>query len=102
MIEAALMESVHDSVRGRVFGIFITIGGLVGNLSHWVVGVWVKNLGAAGNEPAGYYRIYLGLAGLVLLSLLGLPCLHAIRKREDELEHPIAVSPQPVGKIESA
>ncbi|HYV26959.1 MAG TPA: MFS transporter, partial [Candidatus Eisenbacteria bacterium] len=101
MVEAALMESVHDSVRGRVFGIFITIGGLVGNLSHWVVGVWVKNLGPSGNEPAGYYRIYLGLAGLVLLSLLGLPCLHAIRKREDELEHPITVSPQPVGKSES-
>ena len=29
MIEAALMESVPDAVRGRVFGFFITIGGLL-------------------------------------------------------------------------
>ena len=36
--EAALMEAVPDSVRGRVFGLFITVGGLIGNLSHWLVG----------------------------------------------------------------
>ena len=82
MVEAELMQSVPDSVRGRVFGLFITIGGLVGNLSHWVAGVWVKQLGAAGNEPSGYNQIYSELALLLLLSLLGLPCLHAIRKRE--------------------
>src|SRR5207237_686478 len=31
MTEAALMESVPDAVRGRVFGLFITVGGLLGN-----------------------------------------------------------------------
>jgi MFS family permease len=82
MVEAALMQSVPDAVRGRVFGLFITVGGLIGNLSHWIVGNEVKRMGDTAREPAGYFTLYGALAGLILLSLLGLPCLHAIRKRE--------------------
>ncbi len=82
MVEAALMESVPDSVRGRVFGFFITIGGLVGNLSHWIIGRLVDGLGAKGSSPEAYFTLYALLALLVVLSLGGLPCLHAIRKRE--------------------
>ncbi len=89
MIEAALMESVPDAVRGRVFGFFITVGGLLGNLSHWLVGKWVKGLGAQAVEPTAYFPIYGLLALFVVLSLAGLPCLHAIRKREEQI-HPDA------------
>ena len=84
--EAALMESVPDAVRGRVFGLFITFGGLIGNLSHWLIGAYVKNLGVRANEPTAYYAAYAVLAGAILVSLLGLPCMRAIRKREG-LEH---------------
>ncbi|MEY2427167.1 MAG: hypothetical protein QOJ40_52 [Verrucomicrobiota bacterium] len=80
--EAALMETVHDSVRGRVFGLFITICGLVGNLSHWLVGTWVQRLGARAFFPESYFPLYATLALMVLASLAGLPCLEAIRKRE--------------------
>jgi MFS family permease len=82
IIEAALMESVHDSVRGRVFGAFITLAGTAGNLAHWAVGAWVKRLGPDAANPSAYYPIYAVLALLVVLSLAGLPCLRAIRKRE--------------------
>jgi len=51
MSEAALMEAVPDAVRGRVFGLFITVSGLIGNLSHWIVGVLVKGIGAAAYSP---------------------------------------------------
>src|SRR5437899_5484686 len=86
MVEAALMESVPDETRGRVFGLFITVGGLVGNLSHWAVGAWVKQLGERAFAPESYFGGYGFLASLLLLSLLGLPCLHALRKRE-QLDH---------------
>ncbi len=92
MVEAALMETVPDSVRGRVFGLFITIGGLIGNLSHWLVGGWVKSLGPPAHSPAAYYWHYLVLAGLMVLALAGLPCLHAIRngeRWEPVVEHPL-------------
>ena len=82
MVEAALMEAVPDAVRGRAFGFFITLAGLIGNLSHWMAGNWVKSLGANAHSTRAYYPLYGQLALLLLLSLLGLPCLHAIRKRE--------------------
>jgi len=82
MVEAALMQSVPDAVRGRVFGLFITVGGLIGNLSHWMVGEAVRRMGPAAHEPASYFTLYGVLGGLILVSLLGLPCLQAIRKRE--------------------
>src|SRR6266404_2364543 len=77
MTEAALMESVPDAVRGRVFGLWITVGGLLGNLSHWVVGAEVKSLGAAAYSATAYYGMYGVLALLMLLSLCGLPFLDA-------------------------
>jgi len=82
MVEAALMESVPDEVRGRVFGLFITIGGLLGNLSHWLIGIWTKNLGARATDPAGYFGLYSLLALFVLLSLTGLIGLRQLRRKE--------------------
>lgn len=85
IVEAALMEAVPDSVRGRVFGLFITIGGLLGNLSHYLMGKWVVSFGARANEVPAYYSLYNWLAVFLLLSLLGLPCLRALRLREKHI-----------------
>ncbi len=85
MTEAAVMESVHDSVRGRCFGLFITVGGLVSNLAHWLVGKWVHNLGQKAVIPESYLTLYGIMSLMVLASLAGLPCLRAIRKRETNL-----------------
>lgn len=82
MVEGALMGSVPHHVRGRVFGMFITIGGILGNLAHWAMGAFVKQLGPKAARPESYYGIYLGMALLIGLSVLGLPCLKALRKRE--------------------
>jgi len=90
MIEAALMDAVPEAVRGRVFGVFITIGGFTGSLAPWILGEWVKNLGdSATGNPSAFYPLYGLLTVTLLLSLIGLPFLHAIRKRETALEkHP--------------
>jgi MFS family permease len=80
--EAALMEAVPDSVRGRVFGLFITVGGLVGNLAHWLVGDWAGRLGERQSPPSGYLHLYFTLSMLIVLSLLALPLLRGLRKRE--------------------
>ena len=96
IVEASLMESVHDSVRGRVFGCFITIGGLLGNLSHWFVGKWVKNLETHAHTNESYYSIYSILALFVLLSLSGLYFLNGIRKKEHASPIQVAQSVQPL------
>ena len=85
--EAALMESVPDAVRGRIFGLFITISGLLSNLSHWAVGSWVEGLGSRAYMVASYYPLYVVLAILVVVSLGALPFLNGLRKRE-HMDHP--------------
>jgi MFS transporter, FSR family, fosmidomycin resistance protein len=84
IIEAGLMESVPDVVRGRVFGLFLTIGGMVGTLSHWAVGEWVERLGPAARNPSGYYTLFALLGALILTSMAAFPFLHALRRREQE------------------
>jgi MFS family permease len=90
MVEAALMESVPDAARARVFGLFITIAGLLGNLSHGAMGDWVKRLGAGAGTVENYHSLFLILALCVLASLLGLPCLRALRRREEAIVHEAA------------
>src|SRR5690606_38165917 len=68
MVEAALMNSVPHHVRGRVFGLFITIGGFFGNLAHWLMGAWVKHLGPNATHVERYYPIYTTLAVMIALS----------------------------------
>jgi MFS family permease len=90
MTEAALMESVPDAVRGRVFGLFVMGGGVLGNLSHWAVGAKVKHLGEAAHSVNAYFPIYAVVALLVLVSLTGLICLPAIQRREGPVAHKAA------------
>ena len=87
MTEAALMEAVPDAVRGRVFGLFTMVSGLVSNISHWLVGDWVEKLGPRASSPESYFPLYAALSVLVLASLAALPFLHALRKGE-HLEKP--------------
>ncbi|MGZ8898553.1 MAG: MFS transporter [Limisphaerales bacterium] len=89
MVEGALMGSVPHHIRGRVFGLFITIGGILGNLAHWAMGAFVRKLGLAGAQVESYYAMYWLLAGFLGLSLLGLPCLRALRNREVAAGAPI-------------
>jgi MFS family permease len=95
MVEGALMNSVPHEVRGRVFGLFITIGGLLGNLAHWAAGAYVKELGPNAARSESYFPAYLVMAGFLAVSMLGLPCLKALRKRETaEGQLPAAILPE--------
>ena len=82
IVEAGVMLAVNDSVRGRAFGLWITIGGLLGNLSHWLIGHWVAGFGSRAAQAETYYPLYALLAISLLVSLIGLPCLQAVQRRE--------------------
>ena len=82
IVEAGVILAIHDSMRGRAFGLWITIGGLLGSLSHWLVGHWVEGFGARATQPEAYYLLYGVLALLLVASLAGLPCLEAVQHRE--------------------
>jgi MFS family permease len=84
IVEAELMLSVPDALRGRFFGLFITVGGLVGNLSHWAVGAWVHRLGADTVRAPAYVPVFSTLAGMLLASLAGLIGLRWFRAHRGE------------------
>jgi len=83
MVEAALMESVDDAVRGRVFGLFITIGGFLGNLAHWIVGIWVKALGPEIHKAQAYQPSFAALGVILLLSIIGLGLLKSLSRQNN-------------------
>lgn len=82
MVEAAFMQSVPDAVRGRVFGFYVMVTGFIGALAPWAAGMMVKHLGTAMANGSAYSASYAILGSVGLTALAGLPCLHAIRKRE--------------------
>lgn len=82
MVEAMLMRSVPHQVRGRVFGLFITIGGFLGNFAHWAMGAWVNSMGPGAASAESYYAAYAMVAGFIVASLAGVHCLNGLRRRE--------------------
>lgn len=75
MTEAAVVRAVPDAFRGRAVGVFITVGGIVGNLSHWWVGHWIEGLGDYAVQATLYRPLFLILAAMILASLGALPWL---------------------------
>ena len=80
-------------MRSRVFGLFITVAGFVGNLSHWLVGGWVERLGPGASLANNYLPLYGVLSFMIVLSVMGLPLLHALRVREQLPQGPPGVAP---------
>jgi MFS family permease len=88
VVEASLMIAVPASTRGRAFGLFITFGGLLGNLSHWGIGHWVQRLGDAAWEVATYKPLFGGLAVLMGTSILALPLIRYLQVQLEKRQHP--------------
>lgn len=82
--EAALAMAAPNQARGRVIGLFLMVSGLIGNLGHWLAGVWVARLGERAQSVSAYYSAYAVVACVVLLGLLALPCL-ALMSRQKNL-----------------
>lgn len=96
MTEAALMEAVPDAVRGRAFGFFITISGLISNQAHWTAGHWVKDLGGEVTSVARYPTLFTTLATMMLVSIIGAWGLRQLRQHQQRApEIPPAPEPRP-------
>ena len=85
IIEAALMESVPDALRGRMFGMFITISGTISSFAHWAMG----NVAASLQHRAAEAKVallatdfapwYALLAALIAVSVVGVRGIRWLR-----------------------
>jgi MFS family permease len=80
VVEAALMESVPDALRGRTFGTFITVGGVIASLAHWAMGRAADGLAQDAHTPSSYAPWFAVLALLIALSLAGIPGIRWLRR----------------------
>ncbi|HAO67982.1 MAG TPA: hypothetical protein DCR17_15005, partial [Verrucomicrobiales bacterium] len=58
--------------RGRISGLFVLVGGLIGNLAHWILGWRVENLGSEAGQMSAYQSSFTTLGCLVVISLSGI------------------------------
>lgn len=75
MTEAAVVRASPAQGRGRAMGVFIMVGGVLGNLGHWWAGDAVERLGSAGSNPAAYGGFFLACGTMIVVSLGALPLL---------------------------
>ncbi|MFZ2642765.1 MAG: MFS transporter [Verrucomicrobiia bacterium] len=86
VIEAALMESVPDVLRGRTFGVFITVGGTISSFAHWAMGKVADSLQQHAAETntvllaSDFAPWYALLAALIAVSVVGIHGIRWLRK----------------------
>lgn len=80
VVEAALLESVPDTMRGRTFGMFLTVNGIIASLAHWAMGRVADALRERALTPEAYVPWFIGLAALIASGLLGVPAIRRLRR----------------------
>jgi MFS family permease len=80
MTEAALMESLPDPLRGRAFGMFITVSGVIASLAHWAMGAAADSLDPRALTPASFRPWFAFLGVLIALGVSGVPAIRWLRR----------------------
>jgi MFS family permease len=73
--DAAILERVHASHRGRVVGLFLTIAGTFSALAPWAMGFWTDLLHDRAMQPSAYAPIFAVLGVMMLISSLAAPII---------------------------
>jgi MFS family permease len=88
--DAATLERVSPSVRGRVVGVYLTLAGTLGALSPWFVGFWTDHLGPRAGQTHSYLALFALLGAMMWIAAFS-PVI--IRRMGDPTgEKPITLS----------
>ena len=63
--DAATLERVSPSVRGRVVGVYLSIAGTWAAASPWCMGWWTDHLGGRANQASGYIVPFAALGAMM-------------------------------------
>jgi len=82
--DAAMLERVAPSQRGRVVGQFLASAGTFAASSPWLMGVWTDHLGADRGNPAAYGPIFGGLGAMMVLAMFSTPIMARLALRRND------------------
>jgi MFS family permease len=75
MSDAAMLERVAPSHRGRVAGLFLNIAGTAASLSPWIIGAWTDAFRARGAVQSSYYPPFIALGAMMVFAIISVPLI---------------------------
>jgi hypothetical protein len=76
--DAALLERFPAAVRGRAYGLYLTIAGSMSAAGPWVMGAWTDALGPRANFRSGYILPFATVGAAMFLATLAIPLVRKL------------------------
>jgi MFS family permease len=73
--DAALLERFNPAVRGRAYGLYLSIAGSMSAAGPWAMGAWTDALGDRANFRSGYILPFGALGAAMLLATFAIPMI---------------------------
>jgi MFS family permease len=73
--DAAMLERIPNALRGRVYGLFLTVAGTMSATGPWAMGQWTDALGPQASVPHAYFPLFGAIGVLMVLAVFSKPCL---------------------------
>jgi MFS family permease len=87
--DAAMLERVSASVRGRVVGLFLMIAGTFSSTGPWVMGWWTDRLGARATDPHAYGPLFGSLGIMMAVATISAPIIARLGQGGQEAPTPV-------------
>jgi MFS family permease len=89
MSDAAMLERVSPSHRGRVAGLFLNIAGTAASLSPWIMGAWTDAFGPRAAIQSTYYAPFITLGAMMIFAIVSVPLIAKLGKSHPGAVHPL-------------
>lgn len=90
MSDAAMLERVPASLRGRVVGLYLMIAGTAAASSPWIMGFWTDAFGARASQPPAYVGPFVLLGATMWFAVLSMPLIAKLGPVQDGAIEPMA------------
>jgi MFS family permease len=90
MSDAAMLERVSPSHRGRVAGLFLNFAGTAASLSPWIMGSWTDAFGPRAAHQSTYYAPFITLGAMMVFATLSVPLIARLGKSQQGAVHPLS------------
>jgi MFS family permease len=90
MSDAAMLERVAPSHRGRVAGLFLNFAGTAASLSPWIVGAWTDAFGERGEVQSSYYPPFIAMGAMMVFAILSVPLIAKLGRAHEGAISPLS------------
>ena len=90
MSDAAMLERVSPSHRGRVAGLFLNFAGTSASLSPWIMGAWTDAFGPRAAIQSTYYTPFITLGAMMIFAMASVPLIAKLGNTDPGAVHPLS------------